>query len=108
MTWSKEEMERECTDEEEIRSINNKRSGESGDESIRSNHGENDIDTDVEGCSSLTRSDKQQKLVRRAGEGDNGTIRQNTSKEQVRRQSITNMGRFWLNVGDSQFGGNCQ
>ena len=48
MTWSKEEMERESTDEDELRRNNNKRSGDSIHNINGSNVDENDIDNNVQ------------------------------------------------------------
>ena len=85
MTRSKEEMEREITADNDMRRNNNKRSGDSIDNSDGNNLDENDIDDNVEGISSLTSSEKRQKLGGRANEGDIGMIRRNTAKERVRR-----------------------
>ncbi len=76
-------MERERTAEDKMRRNNNKRSGDSIDNSDESNLDENDIDDNVERSSSLTSSEKRQKWGGRANEGDIGMIRQNTAKERV-------------------------
>jgi hypothetical protein len=85
MTWSKEEMEREITADNDMRRNNNKRSGDSIDNSDGNNLDENDIDDNVERIGSLTSSEKRQKLGGRANEVDIGMIRRNTAKERVRR-----------------------
>jgi hypothetical protein len=54
-------MERERTAEDKMRRNNNKRSGDSIDNSDESNLDENDIDDNVERSSSLTSSEKRQK-----------------------------------------------
>ena len=82
MTWSKEEMENQSITEEEN---SRKRSGSTRDENDRSKNDDYVIDNNVEGRNTLTNSDKRQKLIRRAEEGDTGRMRQNTTKEQVRR-----------------------
>ena len=58
MTWSKEEMVREITAENDMQRSNNKRSRDSIDDSDGNNCDENDIDDNVEGSSSFTSSEK--------------------------------------------------
>jgi len=85
MTWSKEEMVREITAENDKRRSNNKRSRDSIDDSDGNNCDENDIDDNVEGSSSFTSSEKRQKLSGKANEVEIGMVRQNKAKERVRR-----------------------
>lgn len=85
MTWSKEEMVREITAENDMRRSNNKRSRDSIDDSDGNNCDENDIDDNVEGSSSFTSSEKRQKLSGKANEVEIGMVRQNKAKERVRR-----------------------
>lgn len=85
MTWSKEEMVREITAENDMQRSNNKRSRDSIDDSDGNNCDENDIDDNVEGSSSFTSSEKRQKLSGKANEVEIGMVRQNKAKERVRR-----------------------
>ena len=72
MTWSKEEMENQSTTEDEN---SRKRSGSLRDENDRSKSDDYVIDNNVERCNILSNSDKRQKIIRRAKEGDTGRMR---------------------------------